>query len=92
VLDDGERTYEVIINEEGVKELTGIDIEKAKKMAEENYDRGAVLEELKKLLLGKYLKVVGSLTPRYLVAKQVEFYRPDIKNEINELLAELEEG
>jgi len=92
VLDDGERTYEVIINEEGIKSLTGIDIEKAKKMAEENYDRGVVLEELKKLLLGKYLKIVGSLTPRYLLAKQVEFYKPDIKNEINELLAELEEG
>ncbi len=90
VIDDGERTYEVIINEDGVKELTGIDIEKAIKMAEEHFDRGVVLAELKTLLLGKYLKVTGSLTPRYLIARKVEFYRPQIRDEVDKLLAELE--
>lgn len=92
VLDDGERTYEVIIDEEGVKFLTGIDLERAKKIAEENLDRGAVLSELKRRLLGKYLRVTGRMTPRYLIASSVEFYRPDIGEEIEKLLAELEEG
>ena len=90
VLDDGERTYEVIIDEDGVKSLTGIDLEKAKKIAEENLDRNAVLSELKKKLLGKYLKVTGRMTPRYLIASSVEFYRPDVKEEIEKLLIELE--
>jgi len=90
VLDDGERTYEVIINEDGIKALTGIDIEKAKQIAEENLDRETVLTELKRLLLGKYLKVTGSMTPRYLIAKNVEFYRPNIKEEIDKLLSGME--
>ncbi len=90
VLDDGERTYEVIIDEEGVRSLTGIDLERAKKIAEENLDRGAVLAELKRKLLGKYLRVTGRMTPRYLVASSVELYRPDVGEEIEKLLAELE--
>lgn len=91
VLDDGYRTYEVIINEEGVKALTGIDLEKAKKIAEETLDRNAVLVELKKMLLGKYLRVVGTATPRYLIARHVEFFRPDIRKEIEKVRALLEE-
>jgi replication factor A1 len=90
VIDDGRRTYEVIINEEGVKALTGIDLKKAKKIAEETLDRGAVLVELKKQLLGKYLKVVGRATPRYLLANQVELFRPDIRKEIEKVKAMLE--
>lgn len=91
VLDDGYRTYEVIINEDGVESLTGINLEKAKKIAEETLDRGAVLTELKKMLLGKYLRVVGTATPRYLIAKHVEFFKPDIRKEIEKVKAILEE-
>ncbi len=91
VLDDGYRTYEVIINEDGVESLTGINLEKAKKIAEETLDRGAVLTELKKMLLGKYLRIVGTATPRYLIAKHVEFFKPDIRKEIEKVKAILEE-
>jgi len=91
VLDDGYRTYEVIINEEGVENLTGINLEKAKKIAEETLDRNAVLVELKKMLLGKYLRVVGTATPRYLIAKHAEFFRPDIRKELEKIKAILEE-
>ncbi len=91
VLDDGYRTYEVIINEDGVKALTGIDLEKAKKIAGETLDRNAVLIELKKMLLGKYLRVVGTATPRYLVARHVEFFRPDIRKEVEKVRALMEE-
>lgn len=90
VLDDGKRTYEIIMNEEGVKALTGIGLERAKKIAEENLDRGAVLAELKKLLLGRYLKVVGSTVGRYIMANQVEYFRPDIKRELEKVIAMME--
>lgn len=86
VLDDGESVYEVILNEENIRSLTGIDIQKARKIAEENLDRSAVLSELKKLLLGKYVKVYGVRGDRYLLVRNVEFYRPDVASEVQELL------
>jgi replication factor A1 len=87
VLDDGENTYEIILNEENIKSLTGMDIEKAKKMAEESLDRGVVLSELKRRLIGKYLRVSGVRGERYLIVRSVEFYEPDVKGEVETLLA-----
>ncbi len=86
VVDDGENTYEVILNEENIKDLTGIGLEEAKKIAEENLDRGTVLSELKKMLLGKYLKIDGDVVGRFLVVRKVEFYKPDIGSEVEKLL------
>ena len=86
VLDDGENVYEIILNEENIKSLTGIDLEKARKMAEETLDRGIVLSELKKRLLGKYLKVQGVRGERYLIVKSVDFYKPDVASEVEKLL------
>ncbi len=89
VLDDGENTYEIILNEDNIRELTGIDLQKAKKMAEESLDRGVVLSELKKMLVGKYLRVTGVRGERYLIVRSVEFYRADIRESAEKLLAEL---
>ncbi len=89
VIDDGNNTYEVILNEENIKSLTGMGIEEAKKLAHENLDRNVVLTELKKALLGKYLKIEGDLAGRFLMARNVEFYKPDIAKEVDELLKTL---
>ncbi|HDN74030.1 replication protein A [Archaeoglobales archaeon] len=86
VIDNGENTYEIILNEENIKDLTGIDLEGAKKMAKENLDRSVVLSELKRMLLGKYLKVGGDLVGRFLMVRRVEFYKPEITAEIEKLL------
>jgi len=72
VLDDGENFYEIILNEDNIKDLTGIDLNKAKRIASERLDRNAVLSELKKLLVGRYYRVVGVKGGRYLLVKDVE--------------------
>jgi len=86
VIDDGENFYEVILNEENIKHLTGIGLEEARKIAEENLDRNAVLSELKNKLLGKYFRVVGTRGERYLIVKEVEFLKGDLKKRVDELL------
>lgn len=86
VIDDGENFYEVILNEENIKHLTGIGLEEARKIAEENLDRNAVLSELKNKLLGKYFRVVGTRGERYLIVKEVEFLKGDLKKQVDELL------
>jgi len=72
VLDDGDNIYEIILNEDNIKELTGIDLEKAKQIASERLDRNAVLSELKKMILGRYFKVAGVRGGRYLLVEKVE--------------------
>jgi replication factor A1 len=86
VIDDGENFYEVILNEANIKHLTGIGLEEARKIAEENLDRNAVLSELKNKLLGKYFRVVGTRGGRYLIVKEVEFLKGDLKKQVDELL------
>lgn len=72
VLDDGENIYEIILNEDNIRDLTDIDLKKAKKIASERLDRNAVLSELKRLLLGKYFEVVGVWGGRYLLVRSVK--------------------
>jgi len=86
VLDDGDNFYEIILNEDNIKKLTGIDLEKAKKIASERLDRNAVLSELKNKLLGRYLKVIGTRGGRYLIVKDVEFVSKVDVNEVERLL------
>ncbi|MCS7129796.1 MAG: replication protein A [Archaeoglobaceae archaeon] len=88
VLDDGERTYDLTLNEKCISSLTGIGIKEARKLAEEHLDRSIVLMELKKRLFGKYLKVSGELRFRSLNASSVEFYRPEILKEVEKVLGE----
>ncbi len=89
VLDDGENFYEIILNEENIKALTGIDLEKAKQIAAERLDRNAVLSELKSQLLGRYLKVRGTRGGRYLIVNEVEFLKGIDKAEIEKLIEEV---
>ena len=79
VLDDGENVYEIILNEENIKNLTGIGLKEAIKIAQENLDRNAVLNELRSKLLGRYFKVKGIRGGRYLIVREIEFYKPNIE-------------
>ncbi len=89
VLDDGENFYEIILNEENIKALTGIDLEKAKQIAAERLDRNAVLSELKSKLLGRYLRVRGTKGGRYLIVSDVEFLKGIDKAEVEKLIEEV---
>jgi replication factor A1 len=72
VLDDGMNFYEVILNEENLKSLTGIGVEEAREIVKESLDRESVLEELKKRLLGYYFRVRGSRGNRYFIVREIE--------------------
>ncbi len=87
VIDDGENYYEVILNEENIRALTGIGIDEAKEIAMANLDRGAVLSELKNRLLGRYYRLRGTRGERYLIVNEVEFLNPDLRKEAEEVLA-----
>ncbi|MEM2727067.1 MAG: replication protein A [Archaeoglobaceae archaeon] len=87
VLDDGDRTYDLTLDEKCVSSLIGIGLKEARKMAEEHLDRSIVLLEIKKKLLGRYLHVYGDLRFRSLNANRVEFYKPEILEEVEKVLA-----
>ena len=89
VIDDGERTYDVEMDENCIKELTGLDLRTAKKMAFEHLDRGIVLLELKKKLLGRYLKISGDLKFRTINVKKAEFFKTKVIEEVDKVLEEV---
>lgn len=91
VVDDGDNFYEIILNENNIKSLTGIDLQEAKKIAEENLDRSAVLQILKQKLLGKYFVIRGGgRGERYLLVNNIDFLKEDLSGKIDDLLAEME--
>jgi len=88
VLDDGLNSYEIILNEENIKELIGMSLEDAIRIAQENLDRNAVLSELKQRLLGRYFVVKGIRGGRYLLVRDINFHKPESKD-FEELLGAL---
>ena len=85
VFDDGERTYDAILNEEIVAKLTGIDLKKALEIAKEHMDRSIVLKEIEKELLCKYYSVKGTEVGKFVLVKDIDFLKPDF----GKLLAEI---
>jgi replication factor A1 len=91
VIDDGISYYEVILNQENIKSLTGMGIEEARKIASERLDREYVLEELKKKLLGQYFRINGSKGSRYFLVRDIQFLTAPVVEEAEKILAELDE-
>lgn len=89
VLDDGERTYDVEFNENVIKSLTNIDLATAKKLAFEHLDRGIVLSELKRRLLGRYMRISGEIRLSTINVKDAEFLKTKVSKEVEKLLAEV---
>ena len=58
--DDGESCYDIVMNAEATSDACGLTMEDAKGIAFDNMDAGAVLEEMRKTMVGKYYKLVGS--------------------------------
>jgi replication factor A1 len=72
VLDDGKSVQDVIFDREMTEELTGIDIETAKEMAQDALDTTVVADEMEETVLGRYYAVTGPVMGRYLLANEVE--------------------
>ncbi len=89
VIDDGESYYEVILNQDNIKYLTGIGLEEAIEMAKKHYDREVVLSELKNRLLGRYFRFTGRKGERYFIVNEIDFLRYDGKEKAEELLNKL---
>uniref|UniRef100_A0A7J2TI23 Replication protein A n=1 Tax=Archaeoglobus fulgidus TaxID=2234 RepID=A0A7J2TI23_ARCFL len=86
VIDDGERIYDIEMDENCLKALTGLDLKTAKKMAFEHLDRNVVLMELKKKLLGKYFRISGELRFRTISVKRAELLKTKIIEEVERVL------
>ncbi len=89
VIDDGESYYEVILNQDNIKYLTGIGLEEAIEMAKKHYDREVVLSELKNRLLGRYFRFTGRKGERYFIVNEIDFLHYDGKEKAEELLNKL---
>ena len=72
VLDDGKSVQDVIFDREMTEDLTGIDIETAKEMAQDALDTTVVADEMEETVLGRYYSVTGPVMGRYLLANEVE--------------------
>lgn len=85
VLDDGKTAQDIILNQEMTYKVTGIDVKIAKKMAMDAVDPAVVLDEIKRILLGKYFTVKGRVASgRYLLVN--EMYRTPRDFTLDEVL------
>ena len=72
VLDDGTEVQDVIFDRAATEELTGVDLETAKEMAQDALDTTVVADEMEATVLGRYYRVTGPVMGRYLLANEVE--------------------
>ena len=79
VLDDGRTAQDIILNQEMTFKVTGIDVKIAKKMAMDAVDPAIVLDEIKRIMLGKYFTVNGRMMGgRYLLTNSMTRTSRDI--------------
>ncbi|WMW21279.1 replication factor A [Methanolobus mangrovi] len=71
VMDNGAFIQDTILKRDLVEEITGMTLENSIALAADALDQGVVLEQMKKLLVGKYYLVSGSKIERYLLADSI---------------------
>jgi len=72
VLDNGEIVSDVLFNREMTERLTGITLEAAKEMAMEALDQNVAADAMKAVIIGRYYRVRGNKTPRWLLITDFE--------------------
>lgn len=90
VLDDGITAQDAIIKRDLAEELTGLTLDSAIALAADALDQGVVLEEMKKLLVGKYYTATGSRVERYLLVDSMIPKSTVDSQELDELIAAAE--
>jgi replication factor A1 len=86
VLDDGNETYDVLLDREATERVTGIAMEEAKQEAMDALDTSVVTDRIESLLVGRYFRVKGPRIGRYVLADEVE--EVDEKPDADALLME----
>lgn len=90
VLDDGITAQDAIIKRDLAEELTGLTLESAIALAADALDQGVVLEEMKKMLVGKYYTATGSRVERYLLVDSMVPKSTLDPQELDEVIAAAE--
>ncbi|MGZ4868931.1 MAG: replication factor A [Halobacteriota archaeon] len=72
VLDNGEIVSDVLFNREMTERLTGITLDAAKEMAMEALDQNVAADAMKAIIIGRYYRVRGNRTPRWLLITDFE--------------------
>ncbi|WP_094227329.1 replication factor A [Methanolobus psychrotolerans] len=90
VMDDGISIQDAIIKRDLVEEVTGMTLENAIALAADALDQGVVLEQMKKLLVGRYYRISGSRVERYLLAESIIPVFSLDQSEVDELIASAE--
>jgi replication factor A1 len=72
VLDNGNETYDILLDREATERVTGIEMEEAKQEAMDALDTSVVTDRMKSLLVGRYFRVEGPQIGRYVLADEVE--------------------
>lgn len=89
VMDDGSDTHQVLFDAEHVEQLTGIDLEEAKEMAQDALDTEVVIEEIEPQVIGRYLHIEGRDAGEYVLVNELNTGTPtDNEARAGELLDE----
>jgi len=86
VLDDGEQNYTVVILDELTAEMTGIDLNEALSIMEEELNKEAVLDQMMARVLGRHYEIRGYEYTNNIVAKEVEPVTKEWTAEAKEIL------
>ncbi len=90
VMDDGTTTQDAIIKRDIAEDITDMTLESAIAMAADALDQGVVLEQMKKILVGKYYTISGSRIERYLLVDSIDQKLVLDQAELDELITAAE--
>jgi len=90
VMDDGTTTQDAIIKRDIAEDITDMTLESAIAMAADALDQGVVLEQMKKILVGKYYTISGSRIERYLLVDSIDQKLALDQAELDELITAAE--
>ncbi|MBN2110471.1 MAG: replication protein A [Methanosarcinaceae archaeon] len=86
VMDDGITTQDAIIKRDVAEQITGLTLENAIALAADALDQGVVLEQMKKVLVGKYYTISGTRLDRYLLVDSIDELEFLDQKELDELI------
>lgn len=72
IVDDGEKAQQVFFGTEATEAITGIDLEEAQQIARDATDMGAVIDEMRPRVLGRYFSIAGNDVGDYAIVNSFE--------------------
>jgi len=77
VIDDGKVTQEVIIGKELTEQILGMTLDEALALAAETLEPEIIAEKIRKLFIGRYFRVTGGKTERYIIVEEIREELPE---------------